>query len=531
MKPKIAHCSYIPVWESIKWNKELPNQSVWLELPIYSILLIAEGCGQLHTGNQAYELHAGICCLLPPNSEYKITLQKEGLEYYTIAFSIFMDHQAPIGANGSELFSEAVKRVAAGCESFSAARIQADTLYEHQFAENEIEQLNNQTRFLALFTQILKSFHAKKEDYNIREAIQKTIAYVCEHYDQPLTISELAASAAINRWQYTKTFKEMTGQIPIEFLNAVRIDKAQQLLLTTNDNLQQIAHSVGYNNEYYFNRKFKQKVGVTPGQYRSGHAQETRFFAPFLEDYLVALEVTPVIQCAHKHWGRQEYLGMNDVPQIDISSKDWSMLSMHKPQFIFLDEGYHRWNLDQCSRISPIYKLPSSSENWRKTLLQIASIIGRKERAQQVIAEHEQKIATAHQKLKNALDKETVAVLRFASNAIYLYGGPNKGYTGPLLYDRLGLNQPQMVQQMPPHERRMKISLDMLSALDAEHLFITFDREQSGGAERHWLSSEAWNTHPAVKAKRVYEVDFWAWMNYGVLSHNRKIDDLLLALG
>jgi ABC-type Fe3+-citrate transport system substrate-binding protein len=67
-----------------------------------------------------------------------------------------------------------------------------------------------------------------------------------------------------------------------------------------------------------------------------------------------------------------------------------------------------------------------------------------------------------------------------------------------------------------------------LSELDAEHLFITFDRQE--GEDRELLDTPLWRSLPAVRSRCVYEVDFMAWMNYGVLSHQRKIKDVLEVL-
>jgi len=69
--------------------------------------------------------------------------------------------------------------------------------------------------------------------------------------------------------------------------------------------------------------------------------------------------------------------------------------------------------------------------------------------------------------------------------------------------------------------------------LDADHLFITFDKHHSAveGEERGLLDFPLWRELPAVKNNNVYEVDFLTWMNYGVISHGKKIDDVLDVLG
>lgn len=71
--------------------------------------------------------------------------------------------------------------------------------------------------------------------------------------------------------------------------------------------------------------------------------------------------------------------------------------------------------------------------------------------------------------------------------------------------------------------------MEQLSQLNADHLLITFDTGNSAkpGDERELLERDEWKRLPAVKSGNVYEVDFMSWMNYGVISHGKKIEDIL----
>jgi len=407
----------------------------------------------------------------------------------------------------------------------------AEQLYANRMKLEELEQLENQIRFQTLLLNVLGQFRLTDQDNDLHLAVERSIAYMRERYDEPLSIERLAAMSAASRRHYTQAFKEMTGRTPIDYLNQVRIDKAQQLLLLTDDRLDDIAQAVGYSNEYYFNRKFKQKVGVTPGQYRSSYPVCSRIFAPFLEDYLLALGIVPVMQYSHKLWGRQEYLGLSGVPDFDVSIGDWTSLARHRPELIILDDGCDRWSLDHGSHISPVFKLPCPAEDWQVSLHALGTILGRREQASRAIEMHKSKLASARSQLTRTMRSQTVAVLRITAKAIYLYGGEERGYTGPLLYNGLGLSQPYFVQRFTKNKRRIRLDLSELDQLDADHLFITFDRGEGEDAGRELLESPIWRTLSAVRQNQVYEVDFMAWMNYGVLSHQRKMDDVLSYLG
>ncbi|WMT43071.1 hypothetical protein RE628_12830 [Paenibacillus sp. D2_2] len=134
--------------------------------------------------------------------------------------------------------------------------------------------------------------------------------------------------------------------------------------------------------------------------------------------------------------------------------------------------------------------------------------------------------------LKPLLHRQSVAFLRISTLGISLYGGEDHGYTGPVLYRDLGLTPPLLVKKLTKDARKVLLEPLELLELDADHLFITFDKRHSTreGEEREILNSPLWQSLRAVRDGCVYEVDFYTWMNYGILSHRKKINDVLAAL-
>lgn len=98
--------------------------------------------------------------------------------------------------------------------------------------------------------------------------MEQSIEHVRRHFQETMTVEQLAVEVNVGRWQYTRMFKEIDRKIPLNFLNELRIDRAKQLLMKTDDRLYDIARNVGFSNEYYFSRRFRQTAGVTPRQYR-----------------------------------------------------------------------------------------------------------------------------------------------------------------------------------------------------------------------------------------------------------------------
>ncbi len=108
-----------------------------------------------------------------------------------------------------------------------------------------------------------------KSIYNNGDLIEKVKTYINSNYYKNLTVEYLASLFYVNRSYLSHLFKVTTGKNYVDYLNEIRIAKAQDLLLTSSRKLSQISKSVGYDNVKYFFRVFKKLVGVTPEQYRN----------------------------------------------------------------------------------------------------------------------------------------------------------------------------------------------------------------------------------------------------------------------
>ncbi|WP_259391829.1 helix-turn-helix domain-containing protein [Paenibacillus thiaminolyticus] len=96
------------------------------------------------------------------------------------------------------------------------------------------------------------------------------------NYGEPITVRQLAEMARLPQWQYTALFQELTGKKPLDYVTDMRINSSKQLLIASQDPLREIARQVGFSDEYYFNRRFRQTTGVTPRQYARSMRSRTR---------------------------------------------------------------------------------------------------------------------------------------------------------------------------------------------------------------------------------------------------------------
>lgn len=95
--------------------------------------------------------------------------------------------------------------------------------------------------------------------------------YMKENYEKKIKLKELAAVANMSTSNFSLVFKESVGSTPIEYLNKIRIVKASQLLLQTNDKIIDIACNCGFLSLPHFINTFKRYTGKLPKEFRGFH--------------------------------------------------------------------------------------------------------------------------------------------------------------------------------------------------------------------------------------------------------------------
>jgi len=95
-----------------------------------------------------------------------------------------------------------------------------------------------------------------------------SIDYINKHYDEDVNISFLAKLEHYNTNYYSEWFKKQTGISPTDYLQMIRIEKAKELLITTNYSIGKISMQVGYDHNSSFTRIFKKFETMSPNEYR-----------------------------------------------------------------------------------------------------------------------------------------------------------------------------------------------------------------------------------------------------------------------
>ncbi|WP_394184908.1 response regulator transcription factor [Metabacillus halosaccharovorans] len=102
----------------------------------------------------------------------------------------------------------------------------------------------------------------------IHDSIMKAVTLAQQMIDQPLTAGEIARKVNMSSSYFSQCFKEIVGQTYTDYLREIRIERAKEYLRNSAKTIQWISEKVGYNDEKYFSRLFREHVGVLPSEYR-----------------------------------------------------------------------------------------------------------------------------------------------------------------------------------------------------------------------------------------------------------------------
>lgn len=98
--------------------------------------------------------------------------------------------------------------------------------------------------------------------------IKPMLQYIQEHYGEELTLAKIAGSAAVSKTECLRCFHTMVGSTPIQYVKQVRVQKAAELLASTDRKISDIGSACGFQEMSYFSKIFRELKGCTPQQFR-----------------------------------------------------------------------------------------------------------------------------------------------------------------------------------------------------------------------------------------------------------------------
>ncbi|EOH79805.1 MULTISPECIES: ABC transporter substrate-binding protein [Enterococcus] len=251
-----------------------------------------------------------------------------------------------------------------------------------------------------------------------------------------------------------------------------------------------------------------------------------RVIGSYLEDYLVALGVTPVAQWTVGNDSDQAYLQdkLAEVPRINYDLPFEDVLSF-EPDLLLMDSNsmVEGDKYDQYSKIAPTYVVTNGEDvTWRERLTDIAKVLHKEEQAAQVEADYDELVAATKETYADQIQGKSIAVLWVVNNSVFMVSETKS--SGQLLYHELGFEVPALVSEISESATAdwSAVSLEKLAELDADYLILV---NSDKGAD--FFSEQVWQNLNAVKNNHLWEFGpESSWLYNGPIAYTKMIEDI-----
>jgi AraC family transcriptional regulator len=161
----------------------------------------------------------------------------------------------------------------------------------------------------------------------VNSAVNNAIARIWEDYSEPLSLDEIAKSAILSRFHFSRVFRAATRVSPGRYLSAVRIYQAKRLLATTSLSVTDISLAVGYNSLGSFTNHFTDSVGASPSRFRRMCAEGIRVTPkPASRPASGGSAVTGTVSLPPGYVTAAVYIGAFETPIIQRRPASWTVV-------------------------------------------------------------------------------------------------------------------------------------------------------------------------------------------------------------
>lgn len=502
----------------------------------YALIVVAEGSGHAGADGRKLALAKGKAFLLKPGTVFEAAASSEPetrLTYYEIAFRAVPIGE-PFGADPlsgvgfsreEEIRAVPFSKLLSLAEEI-CAREKADAPQRHPIGW--LKKNGRLQELIAFLLECLESANAdpgSREFGDSRRAVARSIAYLREAYREEIGVNQLADLAGVGRSQYARLFREMTGRSPIAYMTELRIERAKELLATTGDKLRDIARLTGFRDEYYFNRRFKQTVGLSPKQYMHARKKQLKVLSMEYLGEMLALGVRPVAAARYLTECIAQGGPLSDMADIGNVEDELDTIIGLKPDLILLRDGVVASTQDRLSRIAPVAKV-SWNDDVFAHVNAVAGILGREREGKAWSRRYESKAERARAFARSRIPSgETVALFGLFPDFMCVFSDRNVGHT---FYNVLGFEPPSSVKKMIAERVDIggrNIALSELNLFDADRVYVL----AHGGPEAEarlsrLMESPEWQALTAVRNGKVGRLN-GRWFSYDAYTLEWAIDE------
>jgi len=259
----LHYCNSRQTSEVLNYSKKI-NKTI----QHHELLFITGGKGHFIFQNKKYQIKEGMLLYICPNVQYFAYI--ENLCFFSVHFSYatvkFNSDKSDIINETDNLSLDPVQVL----KNYYKINNIFKKLVQNWYAKLPGYEFITKTLLQQLLYAIFQNIKKNNQNYSTSLKVEKIIAYLRNNIDKRLTLSDLSDIVQLSPTYLSGIFKETTGYSVIKFFNKIKVDKAKELIIEGDKKVKEVAHILGFTDEFYFSRIFKKIEGVSPSEfYRS----------------------------------------------------------------------------------------------------------------------------------------------------------------------------------------------------------------------------------------------------------------------
>lgn len=493
----------------------------------HALFVVEKGRGRLMLGKDEYRLHQGAVYICPPGGTYGAEADDPGeLKIFLFKFDVFratdqgcervqsMEREDSFPLKGAITPDDQLVSL---CEE----------VFRHWHSGDGLERFRSQLIFQELLYRAMKSRSLRSGES--QTALEAAKNYMERYFNENLTIEQLARIAKISPKYFVDLFKKTYGISAIDYLTELRLNKAKELMAQPNARLRDIAHQVGYHDEFYFSRKFKKKVGIAPTVYMKRRRRKIAAYRTPVIGQLLALKMIPYAAPLHPKWTPYYYKLYRTDIAVHLSAyrrnlhweSNIETLLHARPDVVISTDELDAEEKERLEQAGPVFYVPWE-KNWREQLLLTAEFLGETKEAEHWLQTYDRKVKLARARLKPAVKDHRFLIVRISKQNLFVYCNRSMSevffrdlpFTPAYGCDRAVYDRP--------------VSVEQLAEWDPDRLLLLVRQEDETLA--YWKTlqySMPWQELKAVRNNRVYLIPSDPWVEYSACAHDRIIDESL----
>ena len=146
-----------------------------------------------------------------------------------------------------------------------------DAIEERNKGMDSISAAAVKSAILSLMVYLCRNYsHGEKSEQGRGDSVKRALGYIKSHFDEPLTVDQIADSVNISKFYFCREFHRETGFTVVRYINNLRCREAEKLLRDGKCTVGEVARACGFENLSYFTRTYKTIIGHTPTETRGG---------------------------------------------------------------------------------------------------------------------------------------------------------------------------------------------------------------------------------------------------------------------